>query len=99
MPKGDGCSLQWCVGGVYNPILSDLTAAKEENMGFFRQQEERLAMRLLAWQYQRLQRPLPTADELTAISAKIVDEAHRIARERGSNVVSIMKELISDWKK
>jgi len=28
-----------------------------------------------------------------------VDEAHRIARERGRNVLSIMKELVGDLKK
>ena len=56
-------------------------------------------MRLLAWQYERLQRPLPAADELAQQSAKIVAEAHRIARERGSNVLSIMKELVFNRKK
>jgi hypothetical protein len=28
-----------------------------------------------------------------------VDEAHRIARERGRNVLAIMKELVGDLKK
>ena len=32
-------------------------------------------------------------------AGKIVDDAHRIARERGSNVFSIIKELASDLKK
>ena len=32
-------------------------------------------------------------------ATRIVEEAHKIARERGSNVVSIMKDLISDLKK
>jgi superfamily II DNA or RNA helicase len=68
-------------------------------MGFIRQQEERLAVRFLTWQYQKLNKPLPDNAELEHQASIIVDEAHRIARERGRNVISIMKELISDKKK
>lgn len=68
-------------------------------MGFIRQQEEKLAMRFLSWQYQKLDVPVPDDTELAHQAAKIVEEAHRIARQRGSNVVSIMKDLISDLKK
>ncbi len=68
-------------------------------MGFFRQQEERLAERFITWRYQKLGQPAPAADELKEQAAKIVTEAHRIARERGRNVVAIIKELIDDIKK
>ena len=68
-------------------------------MGFFRQQEEKLAMRFLTWQYQKKEIPLPPDAELARQAAKIVEEAHRIARQRGSNVIAIMKDLISDLKK
>jgi hypothetical protein len=68
-------------------------------MGFFRQQEEKLAMRFLTWQYQKLEIPLPPDAELARQATKIVEEAHQIARQRGSNVVAIMKDLISDLKK
>ena len=68
-------------------------------MGFIRQQEERLAVRFLSWQYEKLKKPIPNEAEIADQAAKIVDEAHRIARERGSNVVSIIKELIEDLKK
>jgi hypothetical protein len=68
-------------------------------MGFFRQQEEKLAMRFLSWQYQKLNQPIPDDAELAQQASRIVEEAHKIARERGSNVVSIMKDLISDLKK
>ena len=68
-------------------------------MGFFKQQEERLAIRLLNWQYQKLGKPVPPADELKRQATTIVDEAHRIARERGKNVISIMKAMISDLRK
>jgi len=68
-------------------------------MGFFRQQEEKLAMRFLTWQYQKLEVQVPDEAELARQAAKIVDEAHQIARQRGSNVIAIMKDLISDLKK
>ncbi len=68
-------------------------------MGFFKQQEERLAIRFLRWQYQKLGKAASNEDELRRQATIIVDEAHRIARERGQNVVSIMKELISDLRK
>ena len=68
-------------------------------MSFFRQQEEKLAMRFLSWQYQKLDVPVPDDAELARQAAKIVEEAHQIARERGRNVVSIMKDLIVDLKK
>lgn len=68
-------------------------------MGFFRQQEERLAIRFLTWQYQKLDKPVPNDVELKLQAAKIVQEAHQIARERGRNVIAIMKDLINDIKK
>jgi hypothetical protein len=68
-------------------------------MGFIRQQEEKIAMRFLNWQYQKLDTPVPEDAELARQAARIVEEAHQIARERGSNVISIMKDLISELKK
>ena len=68
-------------------------------MGFFRQQEERLAIRFLTWQYQKLDKPIPDDTELKAQASKIVAEAHRIARERGRNVIAIIKDLVNDIKK
>ena len=68
-------------------------------MGFFRKQEELLAMRFLTWRHQKLNIPLPDETELKLQAAKIVAEAHRIARERGRNVIAIIKELVEDIKK
>ena len=68
-------------------------------MGFIRQQEEKIAVRFLSWQYEKLKKPIPDEAELASQAAKIVEEAHRIARERGRNVVSIIKDLIVDIKK
>ena len=65
-------------------------------MGFVRRQEERLAIRLLTWQYQRMNRPLPAASDLEYLARKLVDDAHNIARERGRNVIEIIKDLIKD---
>ncbi|RJQ50169.1 MAG: hypothetical protein C4530_22070 [Desulfobacteraceae bacterium] len=68
-------------------------------MGFIRKQEERLAVRFLVWQYERLKIPAPPAEVLEKQAAKIVDDAHTIARERGRNVVSIIKELVQEIRK
>jgi len=67
-------------------------------MGFIRQQEKRLALRLLIWQYQRMNIPVPSMEELQQQAARLVEDAHRIARERGRNVISILKEMIGDLK-
>jgi len=68
-------------------------------MGFIRRQEERLAIRFLVWQRQRMSLVVPPHSELQRQAGKIVDEAHRIARQTGGNVISIIKELINDLKK
>jgi len=68
-------------------------------MGFFRQQEVQMAMRFLSWQYRKQDKPLPEEAQLRRQAARIVDEAHQIARQRGKNVVSIIRELIVDLKK
>lgn len=68
-------------------------------MSFFRQQEEYLAMRFITWRLQKLGRPIPAEAELKRQASKIVSEAHRIARERGRNVVAIIKDLVNDIKK
>ena len=68
-------------------------------MGFLRRQEERLAERFLVWKYQRMNLTVPAPSILQSQAAKIVDDAHRIARETGGNVMSIIKELVDDLKK
>jgi len=79
--------------------LAIIDQAGAESMGFFRKQEERLAQRFLNWQYQKLNKPVPDDAELRLQASKIVAEAHRIARERGRNVIAIIKDLVSDIKK
>ena len=68
-------------------------------VSFIRQQEKRLAVRLLIWQYQRMNIPVPAMEELEQQAARLVEDAHRIARERGRNVISILKEMIGDLTK
>jgi len=68
-------------------------------MGFIRQQEEKMAVRLLTWRYQKMNITVPAMSELERQAAKLVDDAHDIARERGRNVMSIMKDLVDDLKK
>jgi hypothetical protein len=68
-------------------------------MGFIRQQQEQLAVRFLRWQYQKTQLPMPPHAELEHRASKLLDDAYRIGRERGRNVVSILKELVRDITK
>jgi hypothetical protein len=68
-------------------------------MGFIRQQEERLAMRFLMWHYQSMKLPIPAPSELQKQAAKMVGDAHRVARERGRDVISIIKERLEELKK
>ena len=68
-------------------------------LGFIRQQEKKMAMRLLTWQYQKRDIPLPPQWEMERQAAALVEEAHRIAKERGRNVVAILKELADDIRK
>ncbi|MCU0590085.1 MAG: hypothetical protein MUC57_01250 [Desulfobacterales bacterium] len=68
-------------------------------MGFIRQQEEKLAARFLRWQHEKQKLPVPGESDLKRLAADIVDEAHRIGRERGGNLLDIMKELVQDFFK
>jgi hypothetical protein len=67
-------------------------------MGFIKEQQKRLAIRFLAWQYEKKNLPMPPKVKLERHAAEIVEDAHRIARERGRNVISIIKEMIADLK-
>jgi hypothetical protein len=42
---------------------------------------------------------VPAISTLQNQAGKIVDDAHRIARERSGNIISIIKELSKDLKK
>jgi hypothetical protein len=68
-------------------------------MGFIRQQEERWATRLLAWQHEKHHVPLPDQAVLEQQARELVADAHRIARERGHNVWVIMKEMVAEFMK
>ena len=65
-------------------------------MGFFRQQEERLAARFLQWQYEKIGARPPEPAELNRQARTIVAEAHRIVRQRGGNVMTIVKEMAAE---
>jgi len=67
-------------------------------MSFIRHQEEKIALRILQWRYQNLGIPLPSPPDLKNQAAQIVEDAHRIARERGRNVIAIIKDLVNDLK-
>ena len=68
-------------------------------MGFIRDQEEKLAVKLLKWHYQRSGRRIPDDATVAGHARQVVDDAHRIAKERGRSVVTIIRELIDDLKR
>ena len=68
-------------------------------MSFIRRQEEKVATRLIQWYQQKQAIPPLSPDELARKAAVLVDEAHRVARHRGKNVLSIMKDMVSDVMK
>ena len=58
-----------------------------------------MAIRFLVWKYQKMNLVVPAISNLQIQAGKIVDDVHRIARERGGNIISIIKELVNDLKK
>ena len=62
-------------------------------------QEEKMAARLLQWQRTRNGLPLMADDVLAQKARELVDEAHRVARARGRNVLEILKELVEDIRR
>ncbi len=63
-------------------------------MGFLKNQQVNAAIRLLAWQYERNGQPLPERALLEEHARQLVDDAHHIARERGGNVIAILKQMV-----
>jgi hypothetical protein len=68
-------------------------------MGFFRRQEEQMVARLLRGRFAAQGLSEPADEALRRKAAEIVDEAHRILRRRGGNLVDIVKELVGNWVK
>ena len=68
-------------------------------MGFIRDQQIRMTAGLLRRQYQKQGLPIPVESELDRQAAAIVDQAHRIARQRGRNLVAILKDLVADIRR
>ena len=68
-------------------------------MGFLKNQQVNAAIRLLAWQYERNGQPLPERPLLEAHARQLVDDAHRIARERGGNVIAILKQMVAQARR
>lgn len=67
-------------------------------MTFWHQQQIQLAERYLKWQYEKRGCPLPAPDELHRQAQTLVAQAHHIAQRTGRNVITIIKELIRDFK-
>ena len=65
-------------------------------MGFIRRQEEKVAARIIQWHQQQQNETPLSSEELVKKASVLVDEAHRVARHRGKNLLTIMKEMVAD---
>ena len=68
-------------------------------MGFLKNQQVNVAIRLLARQYERNGQQLPERALLEGHARQLVDDAHRIARERGGNVIVILKQMVAQARR
>ncbi len=68
-------------------------------MGFFRLQQEKMAMKYLIWQHQKMNIPIPPISQLQQQAVKIVKYAHKNAKEKGKNGLCIMEGVGEDIKK
>ncbi len=68
-------------------------------MGFFKNQQVKMAIRLLTWQVEKNGQPPPERALLERHARQLVEDAHRIARERGGNVLSILKEMVETTRR
>ncbi len=66
--------------------------------GLVRKQEVAFAKKLLAWKYEKAGMALPDTNAMSAHAAKIVDDAHTIAKKTGGNVLEILKDAVKDLK-
>lgn len=67
--------------------------------GLIRKQEVALAKKLLAWKFKNSSMALPNETTISAHAEKIVADAHKMATERGCNVLEIIKDKVNDFKK
>ncbi|MBU1340314.1 MAG: hypothetical protein KKE44_18455 [Proteobacteria bacterium] len=67
--------------------------------GFVWKQEVAFARKLLVWRYEQSGTALPDEAVLSAHAQKVVEDAHRIAKKNGSNVLEILKKQVRDIKK
>ena len=63
-------------------------------MGFLKNQQVKVAIRLLTWQAEKSGQPQLEKGLLEKRARQLVEDAHRIARERGGNVLAILKEMV-----
>lgn len=68
-------------------------------MGFLKNQQVKAAIHLLAWHYERNGQPLPERALMERHARQLVDDAHRIARERGGNVLAILKDMVMEIRR
>jgi hypothetical protein len=66
-------------------------------LSHLRQSELKLARSILRWKFQKEGRPPPKNGELDAAASRLLDEARKIARQRGKNLLDILKEEAKEF--
>ncbi len=66
--------------------------------GFVRRQEIGFARKLLVWKYEKSGMVAPDEADISAHAQRIVEQAHVIAKNTGSNVFEILKESVKEIK-
>jgi|GEM_PF-675999 len=60
--------------------------------------EKGLARSVLKWKLQKEGKPMPSEEQLDLASARTVEEANRIFKERGKNILDEAKRAAQEFK-
>ncbi len=67
--------------------------------GFIRKQEVAFARKLLVLKYENSGMALPGEEVISAYAEQVVDQAHRIVKKSGSNILDVVKNTVRNFSK
>jgi hypothetical protein len=72
--------------------MNNMKILPDSLLDYIRQSELRLAKSILRWKLQKEGSPPPNNSDLDAAASRLLDEAREIAKQRGMNLLDILKE-------
>ncbi|UCG20393.1 MAG: hypothetical protein JSU80_11765 [Deltaproteobacteria bacterium] len=72
--------------------MNNMKILPDSLLNYIRQSELRLAKSILRWKLQKEGSPQPNNSDLDAAASRLLDEAREIAKQRGMNLLDILKE-------